>query len=275
MAGVRRILPAEPVDLARSLVPIGLLALGAVAADLRPVVLLLLVTGTVIAIRRDAPVRWAWGAAVPVAVSLTWGAVVASAADPTGADCASPTSPFAAWRAVEAVVVLGTVVAIALALRATTTSLALRWPARRYIRWAVVGFVVAGPLGLVLGPILARPFFGDVGYDLTLVGAIVPALVFAVANGTMEEVIFRGALLGWSARVMGVGPALIGQAVVFGLAHSGPDVVGSPIPLMLLLGLGGFLAGLITIRTRSLLIPIAVHVGLDLPLYYALACPAG
>ena len=71
---------------------------------------------------------------------------------------------------------------------------------------------------------------------------------------------------------MGVGPALVGQAVVFGLAHSGPDVGGSPIVLMLALGLGGLIAGAITIRTRSLLIPIAIHVGLDIPLYYGLAC---
>ena len=59
----------------------------------------------------------------------------------------------------------------------------------------------------------------------------------------MEELIYRGALLGWSARVMGVGPAVVGQAVVFGLAHSGADVIGFQLPLMLALGLGGLLAG--------------------------------
>ncbi|HEX6868817.1 MAG TPA: CPBP family intramembrane glutamic endopeptidase, partial [Candidatus Limnocylindrales bacterium] len=90
--------------------------------------------------------------------------------------------------------------------------------------------------------------------------------------GVMEEVVYRGALLGWTGRVMGIGPALVGQAVVFGLAHSGSDVLGSPLLLMVLLGLGGLLAGVITVRTRSLLIPIAVHVGLDLPLYFGLAC---
>ena len=43
---------------------------------------------------------------------------------------------------------------------------------------------------------------------------------------------------------------------------------------MLALGLGGLLAGVITVRTRSLLIPIAVHIGLDIPIYFAFACPA-
>ncbi len=134
--------------------------------------------------------------------------------------------------------------------------------------------MVSGPLALVLGPYLARPFFGDVSY-LFVAGAIVPALVFAASNGVMEEVIYRGALMGWAGRVIGIGPAVAGQAIVFGLAHSGTDVVALQLPLMLAMGLGGLLAGVITIRTRSLLIPIAVHIGLDIPLYFALACRTG
>jgi membrane protease YdiL (CAAX protease family) len=74
--------------------------------------------------------------------------------------------------------------------------------------------------------------------------------------------------------VMGLGPALVGQAVVFGLAHSGTDVIGFQVPLVLAMGLGGLFAGLVTIRTRSLLIPIAVHIGLDIPIYLAFACSA-
>jgi membrane protease YdiL (CAAX protease family) len=97
-------------------------------------------------------------------------------------------------------------------------------------------------------------------------------VVFAVANGALEEVIYRGALLGWSARVMGAWPAIVGQAVVFGLAHSGPDVAGSPILLSIGLGIGGLVAGIISVRTRSILLPLAIHVGFDIPLYYGLAC---
>ena len=166
---------------------------------------------------------------------------------------------------------LAALTALAVVLRASPGSLSLRWPARRWVSWAVAGFLVSGPVALLAGPYLARPFFGDVGYEL-VAGAIVPALVFAVANGIMEELIYRGALLGWSARVMGLGPAVVGQAVVFGLAHSGSDVIGLQVPLMLALGVGGLLAGVIAVRTRSLLIPIAVHIGLDIPIYFAFAC---
>jgi membrane protease YdiL (CAAX protease family) len=189
-----------------------------------------------------------------------------------GSDCANPGSPVAVWRLAEAFVVLSALGILAIVLHASRTSLFLRRPARAVIRWSLVGFLVAGPLALLIGPLLARPFFGDVGYDLTIAGAILPALVFAVANGTMEELAYRGALLGWSARVMGVGPALVGQAVVFGLAHSGSDVIGNGVPLSLALGIGGLLAGLIAVRTRSLLFPIAIHIGLDIPIFYAFAC---
>ena len=161
---------------------------------------------------------------------------------------------------------------LASALHAPRSSVLLRWPVKRVVRLSVAGFVLAGPAALILGPIVARPFFGEVHYDVTLVGAVVPALIFAVANGTMEEIVYRGALLGWSARVMGVGPAVVGQAVVFGLAHSGSDVLGNGVPLMIALGIGGLIAGVVAVRTRSLLLPIAVHIGLDIPIYYAFAC---
>ena len=49
-------------------------------------------------------------------------------------------------------------------------------------------------------------------------------------------------------------------------------MIGFQVPLMLAMGLGGLLAGLVAIRTRSLLIPIAVHIGLDIPIYYSFAC---
>jgi membrane protease YdiL (CAAX protease family) len=266
-----RYLPSDPVDLARSAVPLGLLVLAAAIPGLRLAVLVGLAAGAAIAIVRKAPVRWTWAAALAVALSLMWGSLPTPGPADDGSDCENPASPVAVWRALEALAVLGAVSGLALILRATHTSLSLRWPARRWIRWALLGFVTSGPLALLIGPYLARPFFGDVGYEIAA-GALLPALVFAAANGVMEEVIYRGALLGWSARVMGLGPAVVGQAIVFGVAHSGTDVIGLQLPLMLTLGVGGLLAGVIAVRTRSLLIPMAVHIGLDVPIYFAFAC---
>jgi membrane protease YdiL (CAAX protease family) len=269
---LRRALPSDPADFLRSIVPLALLGLAALEDAARIPVVLVLAVGTWVATSRTAPVHWAWAGALPVALALAWGGLTSPAIASDGASCTDPASPVASLRVVEALIVLATVIGLVVWLKADAGSLALRMPARRWVRWAVLGALVAGPVALLAGPYLARPFFGDVGYQL-VPAALVPALIFAVSNGLSEEIIYRGALLHWSARVMGTGPALIGQAVVFGLAHSGTAVVGGAVPLMVGLGLGGLLAGVIALRTRSLLIPIAVHVGLDLPIYYAFACP--
>ncbi len=272
MSAARRYLPTDPADFLRSVVPLALLALAAIAESARLPVLLVLGIGTGVAASRAAPVRWAWAGAVPVALALAWGGLTTPSIATDGSSCTDPASSVAVLRLVEAIVVLAAVTILALVLRSSARALLLRLPARRWIRWAVIGFLVAGPVALLAGPYLARPFFGEVGYQL-LPAALVPALVFAVSNGVSEEFAYRGALMGWSAKVMGTGPALVGQAIIFGLAHSGLDVTGSSIPLMLVLGIGGLLAGVISLRTRSLLIPVAVHIGLDLPIYFAFACP--
>ena len=107
-----------------------------------------------------------------------------------------------------------------------------------------------------------------------MVSAIVPALLLALSNGLLEELVFRGAILGWSARVIGAGPAIALQAVLFGLAHVGPDFLNplAALPVLLAVTAGGVVAGLIVRRTGSLLLPVAIHVALDIPIYYALAC---
>jgi len=265
-------LPADWREFARSVVPLGLLALAAALPLLRLPVLIALVAGTSVAIARHAPVRWTWAAGIPVAVSLAFGAWPAPPAAVDGSDCANAFSPIALWRAGEAIVVLASLAVVAATLHARRSSLGLRRPSRSVVRWSVLGFVVVGPLAFVVGPLLARPFFGQIEYGGAILGALVPALLFAIANGTMEELAYRGALLGWSAKVIGVWPAVIGQAVVFGLAHSGSDVVSNGLPLVLALGAAGLIAGIITVRTRSILLPIALHVGFDIPIYYAFAC---
>ncbi len=270
----RSSLPSDPREFARSALPIGLITLAAAVPVARPFVLAGLVAGVIVAVRRDAPVRWAWAAPIPVAVGLCWGLLPAPLADPAGLDCAVVGSPPAVWRLAEAALVLGVLAVLAATLRAKPGDLLLRWPRRSVVQVAIVGAVILGPIGLLLGAALARPFFGTFALDLGDLGFIVPALVFATANGVSEELAYRGALMGWTARVTGTWVALVAQAVVFGLAHGGADVGGSPVVLMAVLGVGGFVAGLIALRTRSLLIPIAWHVALDLPLYAYLACRA-
>jgi membrane protease YdiL (CAAX protease family) len=88
----------------------------------------------------------------------------------------------------------------------------------------------------------------------------------------MEELAYRGALMTWLSPSVGARVALVGQAVVFGVAHTGTDYVASAIPVMLAIAASGLLAGLIVRRTGSLLLPIVVHICFDIPLFYAAAC---
>jgi membrane protease YdiL (CAAX protease family) len=73
--------------------------------------------------------------------------------------------------------------------------------------------------------------------------------------------------------VDGVGIAILAQAIVFGLAHgTSHDFIVSPLPVIALMTLSGAIAGMLTVRTGSLALPIALHVAFDIPLYYGNAC---
>jgi membrane protease YdiL (CAAX protease family) len=255
------------------LVPLGLLALAAWIRPLSIPVLAVLVLG-LIDRRHDARGRGApWAGAIPVATSLAWSLIPLPAAATDGSTCGAFDAPFATYRLAEALIALAVLVGLVPIVGGGGADLGLRWPARRVGVLALAAFCLAGPLGLLLGPSLAAPFFGSVALRLDDPGALIPAFVFALSNGIMEELLYRGALQGWTARRTGPAIAIAGQAVVFGLAHAaGPDVGGSPVVLGAALTAGGAIAGWIVWRTGSLLVPIAAHIGLDVPLYFGNAC---
>ena len=100
---------------------------------------------------------------------------------------------------------------------------------------------------------------------------LLPAALFAVARGVGEELVWRGALLRWLGRMIGLWPAVLGQAAVYGVAWG----VGLGSPLSgVVAGAAGLLAGALVVRTRSLLVPVAWHVALNVSLYALLACRA-
>jgi membrane protease YdiL (CAAX protease family) len=269
----RPVLPSDPGEAVRAGLPILLAIVAAAVPAARPFVLLALAAGFAVALRRDAPVRWAWAAPIAVVASLSWDLLPAPVADVAGGDCANPASPPALWRLAELVVVLVVVTVLAYLLRSSWRELGIRLPARPVIRLAAAAFLVLAPLGLVLGAWLGSPFFGPIRLDLTQPAALLPGLTLAVANATLEELAYRGAFLRWASATVGLGAAIVAQAVVFGVAHGGAGFVGSPLPVMAAMIAGGLVAGFLVVRTRSLLLPIAAHAALDLPLYAYLACP--
>lgn len=252
-----------------------LMALGvaALVPGLRLPLLVVLVVAAAAA-PRGSSLLWAAAAGLPVAVILAWGEVAGSALLDGTAGCANVLSPTAWGRALEALLVTGTVVLLARRLAVPLGSLALRRPSRVEVTLAVLAVVVIPVPSLYLGVVLAEPFFGRIDLELSMPLALLPALTLAVANGTMEELAYRGALMSWSSRVLGPAAALVGQAAIFGLAHAGTDYVEpiAAVPVILVIAAGGLVAGLVVRLTGSLWLPIVVHICFDLPLYYAVAC---
>ena len=262
-------------------VPIGVLAAGAAIPVLRPVVLAALAAGAIATTSRGragSPAGLAWLATLPAAVGLTWAGLAGTPMPlPDALHCTDLLSPPTVTRVVQAILVLGTL-ALVVPLAGGRSALGLpalrlRRPMdRRVTVLALVAPLVLVPGALWIGPLLARPFFGEVGLATDDLRALVPAVAFAVTNASLEETMYRGALLGWSTPALGLAGAVVGQAAIFGFAHLGGDVTGPAAILWLGMAASGALAGLIAVRSRSLLLPFTVHLALDVPLFYAYAC---
>lgn len=256
-----------------SYVPAALALLAAVVHEARLPILL----GVIIVfalLRRRHPLAIAWAAPIPILATFAWGVTVSPVAEAGPFACESIGSLPAVARFAEAVGGVLLVLALGRLIGASPGQVGLRWPSRRLVIVSVALVVVLGPLSVLGFRTLAAPFFGEFHYAFAFPAVLAPALLFALANGTLEEVVYRGAMLGWSARVVGVRAALILQAVVFGAAHNGPGFVASALPVMVSMGAAGMVAGLVVRRTGSLLPVIAVHVALDVPLYLFIACRA-
>ena len=258
------------------LAPSALVICAAAVRPLRLPALVILVIGLVLSRRSaDARVRAAWAAPVPVAVLLALALVPEPASAAGAVPCTDLVSPRTIRRVLEMLAVLGAVVATAAISSSPRDALRLRRPSARIAAVSVGLFVLATPLAVLVGPALAEPFFGPVGFHIPGPAVLVPALIFALANSVEEEVAFRGAWLGWGERAIGATLALGAQGLAFGLAHAGSDYVGPALPVVAAMVAGGLAAGIIARRTNSLALPIAIHAAADVPMFLAAVCRAG
>ncbi|MGZ6299773.1 MAG: CPBP family intramembrane glutamic endopeptidase [Candidatus Limnocylindria bacterium] len=259
-----------------------LLLVGAAAFEsLRPLVMVLLLLGLVLAVvlarrvGRGVVTReaMAFAACLVVALNLAWDGVPLSALIRGMTACADLMAPFAALRVVGALLVLACVGVLMRLMRGTPGDIGLCWPSRGWLILSLIAVPVVGAAAILIGPRLAEPFFGPLSSPTIDPRGLVPAIGFALANATMEEVAYRGALLRWLTPFTGVATALAFQALIFGLAHGvGTDFIGSPLPVMAATATTGLVLGALALRTRSLLLPIAIHVALDIPVFYGKVC---
>jgi membrane protease YdiL (CAAX protease family) len=214
-----------------------------------------------------------YGASLLVALTMAWSGITLPAGARDGSSCASLLAPFALYRAAGAVLVL---VAVGLVVRLIGSSfgeIGIRRESAAGLALALGALVAVGFVAVFIGPSVAEPFFGPLPVALGNLWALFPALLFAIANASMEEIAYRGVLLRWVMRWRGPLAAMAVQALAFGLAHGvGTDFAGSPLPVMAATTAAGLAFGALSLRTGSLLLPIALHAALDIPIYYANAC---
>lgn len=263
---------ARPADLLRVAIPL-LLVLCAVALPAYAgVALLVLAGGVAVAAGRRAPVAWAWAAMVPAAAIATLRAFGPAAAAWDEASCSSIASPPVLWAVAEAAVVVAVTAALAGVLGSKAPDLGLRRPPKYATRWALVGGAVILGAGLAGVVLLARPAFGLPALDLGGIGFILPAILFAAAVATSEEIAWRGAMQGWLAKTLGPWIAVLTQSVLYGIAWA--VLLGSPLG-GLLAGTVGMVLGATVVRTRTIVVALAWHLAFSVPFYVFVACRAG
>jgi len=244
---------------------------GALVPDLRPFTAVLGILGWAVLAASRRPEALGWAATVPVALALTWPWVL-GVDQPLGpGGCAEPFSVIALRRVVVLVAVLAIIAILVRAHHASLAAIGLGRPPALDAGLAATGLVVLAVGGLVVGPLIAAPFFGRLEFERPI-AALVPAVVFGVANGTAEELAYRGALQGWLGRATRPWIGLAAQSIVFGIVHVGPEVTAFVPVHVAVLTLVGLAAGLYVRWCGSLTVPIGIHIGADIALYYGLAC---
>lgn len=254
---------------------IGVAALAAYLPTLRLPLAAALVSWLVVVRVRGLATPAALGASLPLAILLAWSSLPQPASGPGMDWCEHPASPPSVWRlagAVLALVAVALVVGRSPAWRDQAAALGLRWPSRLVLAVSLGGFLLVAPIALFGGALLGNLFFGRFELDVWRPWALLPALVFAFSNAAAEELVYRGATRTWLTPMLGVIGANLAQAILFGLAHTGADFEGPMLPVVVSMVLVGVVGGVITRRTGSLALPIAVHAAADLPIYYYWAC---
>jgi len=256
-------------------IPVALVATSALVPVLR-----LPVLGAVAAMAGGALLRrsrsrptgaWiAWVSVLPVAVAFAVGLVPDPAVANPGA-CDDLLAAPVVRRVVHAALVLGTIAILAVRM-GDRRSLGIVLPSDRRVIALAAATPLLVPISLVAGPIMAGPFFGEVQLGLPSAAALLPAAILAVANAALEETAYRGAVQRWGAGALGRRGAIVAQALMFGSAHQGSDVLAGGPLLWAGIVVAGIVAGLVADRTRSLLLPFAAHAAVDVPVALALTC---
>ncbi len=132
--------------------------------------------------------------------------------------------------------------------------------------WTLAAATVLGAVAaLTLFAVLVRPEVSDYLMALRSMPpwlAVIGVVGFAVVNPIWEEVLYRGVLQGELSSTIGSWPAVVVQALLFGLSH----LYGFPSGWMgvAMAATWGFGLGVIRRRTGGLVLPYLLHVTANL-----------
>ena len=255
--------------IARAAAPV-LLVLGAMALPwFAGPATLLLAGGVAVAVGRSAPVAWAWAAMVPAAALAAVRAFSGVEPFDAAATCDAFGAPRVTWALAEAIVVLAAFTALAIVLRTRRASVGLRMPTRASVRLAITGFGLLAIGSIVAVSVTGRSIPGPTGGEPSTLEFVAAVLVGAAAISLAEELAFRGVLQHWLARTVGEAPAIVVQAVAYGVWVA---AVGWGPAFGVAAGVAGLVAGVLTARSKSLLVVLAWHAGVAIGLLAAMLC---
>ncbi len=165
---------------------------------------------------------------------------------------------FTALKLGEDAAIVGTIVVLALLTRDELGALYLKLG--RLGKGLAIGLGVFGCL-TVLGALATW----QQGFSWAHIAAVLPAfLLIVLADGLMEELLFRGLFLKRMAGVVGFAWANVITATVFALSHLGVEFAAAVVPFVIAVFVLGLLWGWLMRLTDSILAPALVHAGVDM-----------
>ena len=176
------------------------------------------------------------------------------------------------WHLLGSLLVAGSVLVVARVARLSWAELGLgRDDLGSGLRWGAGAFAVVSAV-VILGSLLpaTRHLFDSTRADISAGQLALEALVtIPIGTAVVEELAFRGVLLGMMRSRLSVVPAVLATSVLFGLWHLDPILTGAgSLPSRSTVALGTFVATTIAgvgfawlrIRSGSLVAPIMAHI---------------
>lgn len=126
----------------------------------------------------------------------------------------------------------------------------------------LVGFLIVISFGFDPSEVGNTSIITDVNYEIDFLTMVIVLLGVALIAPVLEELFFRGVILPAVSERLGKVIAVLISSALFGVLHTQPELA-STIYTVLMTSLGGVFFAFLRLRSNSLVLPIAAHVGFN------------